>query len=217
MALVVVTATATATVSACGTDRPVASAPGPGAARAAFPDPGELPFISTTTTHPPPDGVDTAVGVAGGTGSPTTFRGVPARPPRSTTTSGPGTGDGGRGRSFEASAVLSGAEAVPPPGDPRGTGSARVRPVGDGLCVDLEVRSLFADPTGAHLHRGVRGATGDVVATLRTPADDGTANTCVDVDQAIVDAIAADPAGFYVDVHTATHPDGAIRGQLAAA
>jgi len=39
--------------------------------------------------------------------------------------------------------------------------------------------------------------------------------TNIPISQADATAIAANPAGFYFDVHTTLNPNGAIRGQLA--
>ena len=76
----------------------------------------------------------------------------------------------------------------------------------------------IAKPAAAHIHSGVRGQAGDVVVTLKQPAKgtNGVSAACVTSTRAIVSAIKATPAKFYVNVHTADFPGGAIRGQLAA-
>ena len=72
--------------------------------------------------------------------------------------------------------------------------------------------------TGAHIHSD-DGAT--VVGLLRT----GGRTVCIDVvpdaedteltlSESELAAIAADPSGYYVDVHTVRYPDGAISGSL---
>jgi hypothetical protein len=48
------------------------------------------------------------------------------------------------------------------------------------------------------------------------PAPIDLAGGCVDLDPALADAIVAHPRQYYVDVHTAEFPNGAIRGQLLA-
>ncbi|HEX9767023.1 MAG TPA: cell wall-binding repeat-containing protein [Nitriliruptorales bacterium] len=74
--------------------------------------------------------------------------------------------------------------------------------------------------TGAHIHEGDNGEDGPVVVPLPTP-DEGeiVASGCTDTDEvgtdtAVVDAIAADINGHYVNLHTEDYPDGAARGQL---
>jgi hypothetical protein len=76
----------------------------------------------------------------------------------------------------------------------------------------------------AHIHPGAAGVNGGVlVATTLSAAapvlmGDGTANVTVtatpEISQANAQAIVANPAGYYFNVHTPLNPTGAIRGQL---
>jgi hypothetical protein len=111
-------------------------------------------------------------------------------------------------------ASLSGAQEVPGPGDVDGTGEAEVTIVDavDNVCYELGVRGI-APATAAHIHRGAMGVAGPPVVTLETPAD-GESVGCTQAPEAIADEIEANPAGFYVNVHNAEFPNGAIRGQL---
>ena len=112
------------------------------------------------------------------------------------------------------SAALTGANEVPA-GDPDGAGTARVRVLGglNQVCVRLEVRGI-APATAAHIHRGAAGVNGPPVVNLDPPDNDGDEDDCDQVGDALADEIQANPAGFYVNVHTADFPNGAIRGQL---
>lgn len=112
------------------------------------------------------------------------------------------------------SAALTGANEVPA-GDPDGAGTARVRVLGalDQICVRLEVRGI-SQATAAHIHRGAAGVNGPPVVNLDPPDRDGDEDDCDQIGDALADEIQANPAGFYINVHTADHPDGAIRGQL---
>ncbi len=111
-------------------------------------------------------------------------------------------------------ATLSGAEEVPGPGDPDGSGAAEITIVDrtDNLCYELAVKGI-EPATAAHIHRGAPGENGPPVITLDAPAD-GESNGCLSVASELVDAIEANPSGFYVNVHNAPYPNGAVRGQL---
>ena len=73
---------------------------------------------------------------------------------------------------------------------------------------------LSATPTSAHIHVGVAGVPGDVVVPLGTSF---SRNGCTTATKAVIDAILANPKGYYVNVHNASYPGGAVRGQLKKA
>lgn len=110
-------------------------------------------------------------------------------------------------------ATLNGANEVPA-GDPDGVGTANIS-IDDAtnrICTHLEVRNIGA-VTAAHIHRGSAGVNGPPVITLDAP-DDNDSDDCDDVDNDLLDAIRRTPADFYVNVHTAEYPNGAVRGQI---
>lgn len=112
------------------------------------------------------------------------------------------------------SATLTGTQAVPA-GDRDGTGTAELRVDGPGgrVCWTLAVRGI-APATAAHVHRGAPGAAGPPVVTIETPGADGRSQGCTAVERALALEIAGRPSDFYLNVHTADHPAGAVRGQL---
>lgn len=110
-------------------------------------------------------------------------------------------------------ATLTGA-AETPPGKADGTGgfTVTVDPETNDFCY-----SLWADkigkPTMAHLHTGAAGVSGPPILTLEVTGKDS--DECLAVDKDKLDPIVANPTGYYVNVHTADFPGGAVRGQLA--
>ena len=73
----------------------------------------------------------------------------------------------------------------------------------------------------AHIHKGAAGANGPVVVNLAAPADGNAADCLTEGEMGkfaggqTVAEILANPGSFYVNVHNADYPGGAIRGQLA--
>ena len=114
-------------------------------------------------------------------------------------------------------AGLSGKDEVPGPGVTDGTGVAEITITGEELCYKLAA-TMGEMPTAAHIHQGAKGAAGDVFINLMPTFTKGesafTAESCIS-DVTKVAAVSASPDGFYVNIHTAEHPNGALRGQLA--
>lgn len=117
-------------------------------------------------------------------------------------------------------AELNGANEVAP-GDPDGTGTMHLTlNQGQGeICWDLEVADIQS-PARAHIHRAVAGVNGPIVVfffdlVIPDPipvAFDG----CVDgFDKGLIKDIRQNPQNYYINVHNAEYPGGAIRGQLS--
>jgi LPXTG-motif cell wall-anchored protein len=114
-------------------------------------------------------------------------------------------------------ADLSGENAVGDPGDPDGTGSATVGINLDTSQVCFTITSNGIDQVvAAHIHEGGADVAGGVVVDFDWPTNRAAGGGCVIADAAVAAAIAADPSGYYVNVHTAEFAAGAIRGQLVA-
>ena len=120
--------------------------------------------------------------------------------------------------------VATGATSKRIVGDPNGRGEAYVFGI-DGdtttLCYVLTVDKI-ATATGAHIHEGAKGENGPIVVNLAPPADGNAADCLTEGEtgkfptgEKVAD-ILANPEDYYVNVHNAVYPAGAIRGQLSA-
>lgn len=119
--------------------------------------------------------------------------------------------DSGQRFSFD----LEGAQEVPGPGDPDGTGSATIR-INRGLgqlCYSLQVNGI-APATAAHIHEAPAGSAGPVVIGLQAPTG-GSSNACVSIGRELASEISREPDDYYVNVHNAEFPAGALRGQIS--
>lgn len=106
-------------------------------------------------------------------------------------------------------ATLTGKVEVPK-GDPDGSGTAEVKITGTKVCWEIKTAKV-GKIVAAHIHKGGPGVAGPVVVPFgKTYASKG----CFNSTSAIVSAIEKNPGGYYVNVHNATYPGGALRGQL---
>ncbi len=118
--------------------------------------------------------------------------------------------------SRKLTANLTGSQEVPTTGDPDGTGTAKIRinPGTGQLCINLRVMNI-EPATAAHIHEAKAGTAGPVVVTLPTPDANGFVSGCVTVDKSELQEIKQNPSDYYVNVHNAAYPSGALRGQLS--
>jgi CHRD domain len=122
----------------------------------------------------------------------------------------------------QLSAKLKGNQEVAD-GDPNGRGEASVavkKPSKRKLCFEVSWEKI-EPPTAAHIHKGAEGTDGPIKVTLFEDPDGLTVSTvdgCVKkISKRIARKLRKAPESFYVNVHNAEHPDGAIRGQLGLA
>lgn len=113
------------------------------------------------------------------------------------------------------SVTLTGKAEVPGPGDDDGTGTATLtmnQEKGE-VCYELTVSGIDA-PGAAHIHEGAADKAGPPVVDFKPQFKDNMAKACVAADKMLLEKIAKSPANFYVNVHNAAFPKGAVRGQL---
>ena len=106
-------------------------------------------------------------------------------------------------------ATLTGKVEVPK-GDPDGSGTAEVKFTGAKVCWEIKTAKV-GKIVAAHIHKGGPGVAGPVVVPFGKTFK---AKGCFTSTPAIVAAIQKNPGAYYVNVHNAAYPGGALRGQL---
>lgn len=122
--------------------------------------------------------------------------------------------DAAQGMTHSLKIDLTGGAEVPGPGDTDGKGTADLTLNLDKgeVCYDITASDIQA-PTAAHIHAGAADKAGGVKVPFKKAAD-GSWKGCVPADKTLLNDIKTNPANYYVNVHTAEFPNGAIRGQL---
>ena len=127
---------------------------------------------------------------------------------------------------FTNAVHLDGAQEAPGPGDADGRGTFVIVAFDDRLCYALNARHI--DPAfAAHIHRAPVGVPGPIVIGLIAPTENASAD-CIEavpddtagnpnslLTESELAEILGNPEMFYVNVHNAAFPAGAIRAQLA--
>lgn len=104
-------------------------------------------------------------------------------------------------------------------GDPDGDGDAEVdinRRSDTGmvkLCWEIDVDDI-ADATRAHIHAGDKRVNGDIVVAFFETDQPQMFEGCTLVEENLARDIRQHPREYYVNVHNADFPGGAVRGQL---
>ena len=79
------------------------------------------------------------------------------------------------------------------------------------VCWDFKLTKIDGKPAQAHIHKGKAGVSGNVVVPLGA---NYKRQGCTTAAKSLVRSIAGHPGAYYVNVHNAKHPLGAMRGQL---
>jgi CHRD domain len=113
-------------------------------------------------------------------------------------------------------------------GDPDAKGTASFLVADEQtLCYGFAIRGAD-QPAAVHIHKGVAGENGDIVIPFDNPpkdaagqpaGDPGASSGCKVLEQQserdALRRILTKPKRYYVNIHTSSFPDGAVRGQLS--
>lgn len=121
-------------------------------------------------------------------------------------------------KEYDLLAPLIGKLEAPNAGDPDGYGAADFRLKGNKVCFRI-VAADIGQVQAAHIHKAPPGQAGDIVVDLfsfkgKNQTLPPRITGCAKSTTAIVKAIAKNPGDYYVNVHNADFPTGALRGQL---
>ncbi len=128
-----------------------------------------------------------------------------------TTTAAPSTSTPTTVAARELTLTLTGDVEVPGPGSD-GTATATLTYDGIELCAAVVVDGT-GPITAGHVHAAPAGEAGPVVIDLLLEGDGQLPESCVPIG-AEGGIVFEDPTSYYVNLHTAELPDGAVRAQL---
>ena len=109
-------------------------------------------------------------------------------------------------------ATLSGKNEVPKAGNGSGSATLTLNAKKGQICFNITLKHVGSTVAG-HIHMGGKKTAGPVVVPLYS-APTKHPKGCAPAAKADIRAIVKHPGRYYVNVHTAAHPDGAARGQL---
>jgi hypothetical protein len=117
------------------------------------------------------------------------------------------------GKTTTLRASLSGSVEVPK-GAPSGSGKATITldSAKGKVCWSFKSLKGVAGPNAAHIHTGKAGKAGAVVVPLGGKFK--TSGCQSGVSKSLIGKIAKSPGSYYVNIHNAKYPAGAVRGQL---
>jgi hypothetical protein len=114
------------------------------------------------------------------------------------------------GEALALNATMTGREQVPAVQGTRATGTGSFSLDATRTMLRYELTHTVEAPTGAHLHLGIAGESGEVMLSLMTAPGVLSGTVPVTPEQARL----IEGGRAYVDIHSAAHPDGEIRGQV---
>jgi hypothetical protein len=126
---------------------------------------------------------------------------------------GPGPGPGPVPATFVAT-LTPGANNPAGPAGATGDATIEIDAAAGQVCQTISYAGAGGPITLAHIHVGDPGVNGPVVVDLQVVPSGQ--EVCVAANPTVLGEILANPAGYYVNLHTDDFPNGVLRGQLSA-
>lgn len=79
------------------------------------------------------------------------------------------------------------------------------------VCWQFKNLKGVTSPTASHIHKGGKGVSGPVFIPLGAKF---AMKGCTTASKSSITAVESKPGAYYVNVHNAKYPNGAVRGQL---
>ncbi len=119
-------------------------------------------------------------------------------------------------RGYTMILALTGEAEGPGLGDPDGSGTAELRidPERGRLCYIIAVEGI-APAQLSHIHKSPAGQAGGPIIVHLQPPTDGDSEDCMPIKPEVALSLLRNPADYYLNVHNAEHPGGAVRAQLS--
>ena len=114
-------------------------------------------------------------------------------------------------------ATMSGSQEKPK-GDPDGSATAVLTVKSNKVCYVITPKKAGTTFAAGHIHTGKKGVAGPVFINLfikpKTLKGGKLSGCSATVKASDLAKVKAKPAGYYVNIHNAKYPAGAVRGQL---
>ena len=109
--------------------------------------------------------------------------------------------------------LTGGAESPKGPANGSGLAVIRLNAAKGSVCWQFSKLKGVTSPNAAHIHKGGKGVSGPVFIPL---GGKFAMKGCTTASKASITAVETKPGAYYVNVHNAKYPNGAVRGQLVA-
>jgi hypothetical protein len=107
--------------------------------------------------------------------------------------------------------MTGGAESPKGPANASGLAIIHLNAAKGSVCWQFKNLKGVTSPNASHIHKGGKGVSGPVFIAL---GGKFALKGCTTASKSAITAVESKPGAYYVNVHNAKYPNGAVRGQL---